>query len=67
VRREGGARRRLSGEPERCQEPPHRLRLGHRAHDPARARTARTDEDVNRDHPADKKGFEADTIRGTYT
>ncbi|MDQ3773130.1 MAG: hypothetical protein M3461_01445 [Pseudomonadota bacterium] len=48
--REGGARRRLSGEPQRRQEPPHRVGLGHRAHDPARAGTARTDEDVNREH-----------------
>jgi hypothetical protein len=41
---DGPPRRRLGGEPQRGQEPPHGVRLGHRAHDPTRAGTARTDE-----------------------
>jgi hypothetical protein len=34
--REDRGRRRLGGEPERHQQPPHRVRLGHGAQDPPR-------------------------------
>ena len=52
----GRCPRQLSGKPEHRQEPPHRVGLGHRAHDPARAGTTRTDEDINREHAAEKGG-----------
>ena len=38
--------RRFGGQPERGEEALHRVGLRHRADDPARAGTARTDEDV---------------------
>src|SRR5262245_37344582 len=44
----GGGRRRLGGQAERPEEPPHRMRLGDRAENPPRPRTARTDEDLDR-------------------
>jgi hypothetical protein len=48
--------RRLGGEPERREEPPHRVGLGHRAQDPARAGTAIAGQDVDREHAAQQPG-----------
>ena len=53
---DGDARGRLGDEAERRQPPPHRVGLGDGAEDAARAGTARTDEDVDREHAAEKLG-----------
>ena len=60
ARRSGGGdgppRRRLGGQPERREEPPHRVGLGHRAEDPPRAAAAGTNQDLDREHPAEEPG-----------
>jgi hypothetical protein len=38
------------------QQPPHRVRLGHRAQDPAQAPAAFTDQHLDREHPAQQRG-----------
>ena len=48
--------RRLGRQPERAQQAPHGVGLGHRPHDPARAGTAGTDEDLDREHAAEQRG-----------
>jgi hypothetical protein len=48
--------RRRGGEPERRREPSHRVRLRHRPQDPPRAAAARTDQDLDRKHPAQELG-----------
>ena len=41
------------GEAERSQEPAHSMGFGHGTDDSARSPTARTDEDLDREHPVD--------------
>jgi hypothetical protein len=55
--RSGGhrPRRRLGRQPERAEQAPHGVGLGHRAHNPARAGTAGTDEDLGREHAVEEK------------
>jgi hypothetical protein len=53
---DGGAARRLGRQPERAEQAPHGVGLGHRAHDPPRAGTAGTDEDLDREHAAEQRG-----------
>jgi hypothetical protein len=47
-------RRRLGGQAERREEPPHGVGFGHRAEDPPRASAARTDQDLDREHAAEE-------------
>jgi hypothetical protein len=42
--------------PERAEQAPHGLWLGHRPQDPARPGTAGTDEDLDREHAAEERG-----------
>jgi hypothetical protein len=53
---DGPSRRRLGRQPERAEQAPHGLRLGHRVQDPARPGTAGTDEDLDREHAAEERG-----------
>ena len=53
---DGTVRRQLGRQPERAEQAPDSLGLGHRAHDPARAGTAGTDEDLDREHAAAEAG-----------
>ena len=50
---DGEARQQLGGQPERSEQPLHRVGLGEGAEDAARAGTARTDEDVDGEHAAE--------------
>jgi hypothetical protein len=52
----GTAQRRLGGQAERGEEAPLRVGLGHRAQDPPCTATMRTDEDLDREHPAPQRG-----------
>ena len=50
---DGPPQRRLGRQPERAEQAPHGVGLGHRTHDPARAGTAGTDEDLDREQAAE--------------
>jgi hypothetical protein len=51
---DGTVRRRLGRQPERAEQAPHRMGLGHHAEDPPRAGTAGTDEDFDREHAVEE-------------
>jgi hypothetical protein len=53
---DGAAGRRLGGQAERREEPPHGGGVGPRAEDPPRAPTALTDQDLDREHAAEESG-----------
>jgi hypothetical protein len=60
ARRSGGGdgppQRRLGGQAERREEPPHGVGLGHRAEDLPRVAAAWTNQDLEREHPAQEPG-----------
>ena len=53
---DGPSRRRLGRQPERAEQAPPGLRLGHRVQNPARPGTAGTDEDLDREHATEERG-----------
>ena len=54
--RDGSAGRRLGGQAERGQDPPHRMGFGHRAEDPPRAPAAVAHQDFDREHAVEELG-----------